>query len=230
MAAAIPVAGLALGAFGASQQADAAKSAASAQSKASLAGIAEERRQFDITQEQFAPYREAGGLALQSQQALLGLLGPEAQQQAFQQYTESPGQAFLRQRGEQALLRNASATGGLGGGNILSALQQQGIGFAQQDLQNQLARLSGLSEAGRGAVGSQAALGAQSASNVASLMGQAGQARASGILGAQQANQQLLGQVGGALIGGAAGSGMLGSQMQTAYGGSGSAGALLGML
>lgn len=225
--AAIP---LGISAFGSSQQAGAAGSAAQAQNRAAKRAAAEQQRQFDISQQQLAPFREAGTQALTAQQALLGLTGPEAQQQAFQQFAESPGQAFLRQRGEQSLLRNASAIGGLGGGNVRSALQQQGIGFAQQDLQNQLTRLSGLSEAGRGAVGTGAQLGAQTATNVGNLLTQGGQARASGILGQQQAQQQFTGQLGGAITGGLAGSGAFGERAQTAFGGTGAGGALLGML
>jgi len=227
MAAAIPVAISAVGAYSQSQ---AASSAADAQAKAAKQAAQLQQQQFEQTQAQLAPYREAGTQALEQQQALLGLLGPEAQAKAYQAYTESPGQAFLRQRGEQALLRNAAATGGLGGGNVLSALQQQGIGFAQQDLQNQLARLTSLSEAGRGAAVNTGQFGAQSAANVGNLLGQQAEAKASGILGRQLANQQFLGQVGGIATGALAGGGYFGSTAQNAFGGSASAGSLLGLL
>jgi len=227
MAAAIPLAVSAVGAYGQSQ---ATSSAAHAQAKAAKEAARLQQQQFEQTQAQLAPYRKAGKQALKQQQALLGLLGPEAQAQAYQAYTESPGQAFLRQRGEQALLRNAAATGGLGGGNVLSALQQQGIGFAQQDLQNQLARLTSLSEAGRGAAVNTGQFGAQSAANVGNLLGQQAEAQASGILGRQLANQQLLGQIGGATTGALAGGGAFGATAQQAFGGSAGAGSLLGLL
>ena len=110
----------------------ASKAAARAQQAGTEAGIAEQRRQFDITQQQFRPFREAGVRALGQQEQILGLQGPEQQAAAFQEFRESPGQAFLRERGERSLLRNQAAIGGLGGGNIRSALQQQGIGFAEQ--------------------------------------------------------------------------------------------------
>lgn len=227
MAAAAPII---VGAFGAMQQAGAASAAARLQSRAAKQAAQQQQAQFEETQQQLAPYREAGTTALTAQQALLGLAGPEAQAAAIQQFTESPGQAFLRQRGEQALLRNAAATGGLGGGNILSALQQQGIGFAQTDLQNQLQRLRGLSEAGRGAAVSTGQFGAQTASNVGNLLTSGAQAQAAGVLGQQQAQQQLLGQVGGAITGGLAGGGYFGQTAQQAYGGSANIGALLGQL
>lgn len=188
----------------------AAEAAASAQEGAALAGIAEERRQFDVSQEQAAPFREAGVGALGQQEALLGLSGQEAQQQAFAGLTESPGQQFLRQRQEKALLRNAAATGGLGGGNVLTALQQQATGFAQQDIQNQFGRLGQLAGQGQVATTNIAQLGGQTASNISNLTGQAGAARASGILGPAQAEAaatgqvlQLGGQIAGATLGGA---------------------------
>ena len=182
--------------------------AADVQAESSLAGIEEQRRQFDISQEQAAPFREAGVGALGQQQALLGLSGQEAQQAAFTGLEESPGQRFIRDRQERALLRNASATGGLGGGNVQTALQQQAVGFAQQDIQNQFGRLGQLSGQGQAATTNIAQLGGQTSANIANLLGQQGAARASGILAPVQANtaatNQLL-QLGGIAAGGSFG-------------------------
>lgn len=189
-----------VGAVSARKQRKAAQGAAAAQQAGMTAAQAEQRRQFDITQRQAEPFRQAGLGALEQQQALLGLGGPEAQQAAMQAFQESPGQAFLRQRGEQAILRGASATGGLGGARVQEALQQQGIGFAQQDLQNQLAQLAGLSGRGQMATQNVAQLGAQAAGNIGQLAVGAGQAQAGGILGAAAPGTRLMGQVGGALL------------------------------
>lgn len=68
--------------------------------------------------------------AAQRQAALSGALGPEAQQQAINEFIESPGQRFLREEQEQAVLRNTAAIGGLGGGRVRSALQEQAFGRA----------------------------------------------------------------------------------------------------
>jgi len=76
------------------------------------------------------------------------LSAQEQQAQAFSQLQESPGQQFLRKRQEKAILRNASATGGLGGGNVLNALQENAFNLAQTDIENQFGRLGQL--AGRG--------------------------------------------------------------------------------
>ena len=186
---------------------DAAKEAGRLQADASLAGIEEQRRQFDITQQNLQPFQEAGVSALQQQQALLGLSGADAQQQAFNQFTESPGQRFLRERQEKALLRNASAIGGLGGGNVRTALQEQAAGIAQQDFQNQFGRLGQLAGQGQSAVTNIGQFGAQTAGNIANLGQAASEARASGLLGAAQAETQftnqllgLGGQLGGAAL------------------------------
>ncbi len=177
-------------AFTAKRGEEAAAEAATTQERGVLAGIEEERRQFDITQEQLAPFQEAAVGALGQQQALLGLSGQEAQQQAFAGLQESPGQQFLRERQQRALLRSASAIGGLGGGNVRTALQQQAVGFAQQDIQNQFGRLGVLSGRGQQAATSIGQFGAQAAGNIAQFQQVAGQARASGILGQQQAQAQ----------------------------------------
>lgn len=169
---------------------EAAEEAAGVQAEAAGAGIAEQRRQFDITQEQLAPFREAGVTALGQQQALLGLGTPEEQQQAFAAFGESPGQQFLRSQQERALVRQASAIGGLGGGNVRTALQEQAFGRAQTDYQNQLNRLAALSGSGQTAATSVGQFGAQAAGTIGQLQAAGGAARASGILGQQQALQQ----------------------------------------
>lgn len=91
-----------------------------------------------------APYRQAGEAATGQMTALLGLGTPEEQAAARSAFSESPGQSFLRQEQEQALLRNAAAIGGLGGGNVRTALQGQAFGRAQTDYQNYLRQLQAL--------------------------------------------------------------------------------------
>jgi len=169
---------------------EAAKKAAAIQEASAQAGIAEQRRQFDVTQESFKPFREAGVSALEQQQSLLGLSGEEAQQAAFAGLVDSPGQKFLRDRQERALVRNAAATGGGLGGNVKTALQQQAVGFAQQDLQNQFGRLGQLAGQGQSATTSLGQFGAQASGNIQRGLSESGQARASGILGQQQARAQ----------------------------------------
>lgn len=168
----------------------AADRAAQLQFEGTQAGIEEQRRQFDITQGNLLPFQEAGVGALTQQQALLGLSGVEAQQAAFAGLEESPGQQFLRERQQRALVRNASAIGGLGGGNVRTALQEQAVGFAQQDIQNQFGRLGQLAGQGQNTAINLGQFGAQAAGNIANLGVAGAEARASGVLGAQQARAQ----------------------------------------
>lgn len=60
------------GAISSNQAAQAAKGAANTQAQAAAQGVAEQRRQFDITQESLQPFQQAGQQALTQQQAFLG--------------------------------------------------------------------------------------------------------------------------------------------------------------
>ncbi len=167
-----------------------AREAAEVQEEQFGQGIAEQRRQFDLLYDLSRPSIEAGDLARQQQLALLGLLGPEAQQQAQSEVEESPAQKFIRDRQQRALLRNASAIGGLGGGNVRSALQEQAAGFAMQDAENQFNRLASLTGGAQVGVGNVGQFGGQATNAITNLLGQQGNAIASGIFGQQQARQQ----------------------------------------
>jgi len=79
-------------------------------------------------------FANTGQQASQYQASLAGALGRDAQANAYSNFQRSPGQAFLQQEGERALLRNAAARGGLGGGNLSRDLIEYGQGLALQDL------------------------------------------------------------------------------------------------
>ena len=102
------------------------------------------------------PYARGGVGASQYAQALTGALGESAQAAAFNRYMESPEQAYLREQSEKAITRNAAATGGLQGGNVLQELQRNAIGLASQDFQNSFDRLMGVSDRGQKAASQQA--------------------------------------------------------------------------
>lgn len=145
---------------------------------------------------------DPGVQAQQRQAALSGALGAEAQAQAFADFQESPGQKFLRDRAEQSLLRSSAAIGGLGGGNVRSALQEQAIGLAAQDLDRQFGRLGqvtgqGLAaqQAASGLLGQQGATQAQLASQQAQLQQQAANQSAALRAQAQQAAQNRAAQL-----------------------------------
>ena len=156
------------------------------QTQAQQQAIEEQRQQQALISGQLDPYRQAGTAALGQQQALLGMGGQEQQQQAFAAFGDSPGQKFLRDRQEKSLLRNQAAIGGLGGGNVRTALQEQAAGFAAQDYNNQFARLGQLSGQGLNATTQGGQFGAGTAANISNLQVGQGEARASGILAGAQ--------------------------------------------
>jgi hypothetical protein len=168
-------------------QADAASEAAGIQAGAAEAGIQEQRRQFDALQSLLKPYVEAGTPALEQQQALLGLRGPEAEQAAIERIRG--GQTFqeLARQGEEALLQRASATGGLRGGNIQGALAQFRPALLSQAIEQQYGRLGGMTQLGQRSAAGVGAAGIESGTNVANLLAQQGAARAGGELGEAKA-------------------------------------------
>jgi len=82
------------------------------------------------------------GSATSLMAALSGVRGADAQSKAYADFNDSPGQSWLQEQGSQALLRSSAALGGLGGGRIREALQQQAIGISQQDFGNYYNRIS----------------------------------------------------------------------------------------
>lgn len=166
---------------------DAAQQAAQEQANAAVAAVPIQQQAFLGAQQNIDPFAQTGIAALGSRAALAGLGGPEGQQAALGQIQESPAQQFIRDRQRRAQLRNASAIGGLGGGNIKSAIAEQEAGFAIQDLENQRRELAQLSAGGLQAGTALGTLGAATAGNIADLTQAEAAARASGILGGQQA-------------------------------------------
>jgi hypothetical protein len=208
------------GITGAKQAGQAAERAGATQAAAAGAGIEEQRRQFDKLVELMSPYvtagtealgglrpfQEAGQQAFQQQQAIAGLLGPEAQRLALQQIESSPLLQAQIKRGEESLLQRASATGGLRGGNIQAALAQFSPQMLQQEVEQQFGRLGGFAGTGLGitenlygrgqaAATGQAASGITSASNIANLLANQGQAIAGGQVARGNVGRQTFGDI-----------------------------------
>lgn len=178
------VGGAVIGGIASSRSAD---TAAEAQTQSAQAGIAEERYRFDEVQKLLAPYVSAGLPALQQQQALVGLSGPEAERQAIAGIEASPSYQSLVQQGENALLQRASATGGLRGGNIQAALAQFRPQLLAQEIENRYGRLAGLTTLGQQSAAGVGSAGMQTGGNIANLMGQQGAAQAGAALAQGQA-------------------------------------------
>jgi len=195
--------GLVSGYLGNKSQSDAAKDAAGAQGDANRLAIEEQRRQFDAVQKLLAPYVSAGTGALGGQQALIGLSGADAQRQAIAALEGSPEFAAITQQGENAILSNASATGGLRGGNVQAALAQFRPRVLSALINQQYGRLGGLSSLGQNAAAGVGNAGLATGNNIAGILQGTGAANAGAALigGAGAANNwanfgRAVGQIG----------------------------------
>lgn len=157
----------------------------------------------DLTQ----PYIQAGGQALQGLQGLLGLRGAGEQQAAIQGIQQGGQFQELARQGEQGILQNAAATGGLRGGNVQGALAQFRPALLNQLIESQYGKLAGLTSMGGSAAQNLLSMGQQTASglatsqqqtgvNISNFLTQMGAAQAAGITGA--ANAQIQGLTGAA--------------------------------
>ena len=176
----------------------AAGRAADAQTAAAQMGVEENRRQFDLIQELMKPYVDSGKTALNQQMGMLGLNGAGSQQQAINALQNSPFfQAQLNQ-GTNAILQNASATGGLRGGNVQGALSQFAPQLLQQTYQQQLGNFSQLATQGQNAAAGLGSQALQTGAQNAALFGDMGQAQAGAYLARAQNNQNMIGSLTGA--------------------------------
>lgn len=180
-------------------QSDAAQSASDAQTAASQAGIAEQRRQFDAIQKLLQPYVDAGGKSLTGQLDLTGANGAKAQQAAIDALQRSPAFTSALDLGQRSILANASATGGLRGGNVQGALAQFSPQLLAQTINDQYGRLGGLTSLGQNAAAGVGNAGMATGNNVAALMGQIGSAQAGNALAQGRATAGLANGMTGAI-------------------------------
>lgn len=169
-------------------QKSASKSAASASDRATQMSVEEQRRQFDAIQKLLKPYVTAGTGALSAQQNLIGLGGASKQQQAIKALEQSPQMQALVQQGENAILQNASATGGLRGGNTQAALAQFRPNVLSQLIESQFSKLGGLTSIGQNAAAMTGNAGMNSANQISNLFQQNGAVQANAAIARGQAN------------------------------------------
>ena len=162
--------------------------AAQAQQYAADQTVAEQRRQFDITQGNLAPFLQSGTQSLGQQGNLLGLNGGGVQGDAISQLQQSPLYQSLFNNGQNAILANSAATGGLRGGNVNSSLANFGRDTLSQVIQQQVANLGQVAGQGQSAANSIGQFGANAANQIGQAFGDAGSAQAGAYLNAGNAN------------------------------------------
>ena len=101
---------------------------------------------------------ESGSEAQMFLSDLLGLGGPAAAEAALGRFRSSPGFQSRLNTGIEAVERSAAARGGLASGATLERLQTVGQELADQDFQQFLANLSGVTSGGMSAGGNLANL------------------------------------------------------------------------
>lgn len=203
---------------------NAAGDASDTQAQSSANAVAEQRRQYDQTRADFAPYRDAGTGALGQLQDEMGRTTTAADAMS------DPGYQFGLQQGQQAIDRKAAAAGGRVSGAALKAAGEYatnyattGYSAAYQRRQDRLNRLAALANIGQTSTGSSAAAGANSSNAISGLM--TAQGNASGA--AQLAQGNIWGNTGNQL--GAVASRWAGTPSYTPNGGGVDTGSGAGM-
>lgn len=170
-----------------SASADAATQAASTQAGASANEIAERQRQFNVMKDLLNPWVQEGQWAQGKQEELIGRFGYGPQADAIEALRTGPQMAALTKTGENAILSNASATGGLRGGNVNAALAQYDQSILSGLIDQQYSRLSGINQQGQNAAAGVGSAAINMGNANAGSIGDAGAAAAGGILGAARA-------------------------------------------
>jgi hypothetical protein len=172
-----------------------ASEASAAQTASAAAGIAENRRQFDKVQKLLSPYVKAGKSGLSSLMDLGGFNGTLAQQGQIDGIQNGAEYASIVGAGEDAILANASATGGLRGGNTQGALVENRQSVLNGLINQQYDRFSGLATMGQNSATGVGAAAQNMGTQNAALYGQQGAAQAGAALAQGAATQNALGGI-----------------------------------
>lgn len=194
--------------LGNKSQNKAAKSAQQSQEGMSREAIAEQKRQFDQLQTLLQPYVQGGKNGLYAQQGLMGLYGNDVQQEAISGIENSPFFKSQYQQAENALLQNASATGGLRGGNTQEALADNRSNMLFGNVQSQIQNLGSLATNGQNAAAGVGTAGQNYANQVGQQLNGIGASQAGYALAKGQANQNMW----SGILGGAGAIGQIGQQ------------------
>lgn len=178
--------------FGGNSRKKAADKAAAQQNEALARAQAQLAAQTTANNQALSPYTSAGAEATGAIEGLLGLNGNDAQAQAIQALEGSPLFKSLFRNGQEAILQNASATGGLRGGNVQSSLADFGADTLTKVIQQQLANLGGLSSQGLSAVNTGVQAGNQNTGAIANASQQQGVNSASATIAKALADQQMI--------------------------------------
>ena len=168
--------------LGAKKSSDASKEAARIQDKSTQDGIKETRRQFDITQKNLKPFLNRGN---EAGSKLFNLLTGK---ETFDR-NSVPGYSEALDAGIDTVQKSAFARGKGLSGRTLAALNDYGRRFDQSAFNTRLNQLAGVAGTGQTAGNTLGIIGGNTASSVSNLLTQGGNARASGVIGSNNAWQ-----------------------------------------
>jgi hypothetical protein len=161
--------------FGGDDAADAARDASAAE-------IAFSREGLDYAKSVDAPLIDYRNRALSPLFGFYDPSNPQGQQQFIDQVEASPFYQRQMDVGEEAILRNQAATGGLRTGNTQQALAGFNTDLLNQNVQQQLSGLASFANP------------ALSTNSISQQYAGIGQTAGQGIIGAEQGRQNALGQ------------------------------------
>lgn len=173
------------GQISAKQSASAARQAASAQYESTQAALERQAEQDAKTRADLAPYREAGEATAPG---LTKLVNDPNEQKNFIQ--SNPFYQSLAKDATDKLFANQAAKGKLGSGGTAEALQNSLLLLGNELLSSDVARKQTLVNTGQSAAAQTGVLGQAGTSNATDLITQGGNARAAGIIGANNARVQ----------------------------------------
>lgn len=164
--------------IGAAASSNSADKAADAQTYAADQGVAESRRSQAEATAILKPYVDAGYSSLTSMGDLTGANGDEAYQSEINRIKTSPEFLTLLDQGEQGLLSNASATGGLRGGDTQRALMELRPQLLSEQINKKYSQYGGLTQIGQASAAGEASAQLQTGQNIVGLQQARGAAAA----------------------------------------------------
>lgn len=167
-----------------------ARKAADAQTAAAQLTVDEQRREYDQTRTDQAPWLQAGSGALTKQNAFLN--------GDWSGFENSPDYKYALDQGLSAVDHGAAARGGLFGGGNSRDEMRFGQGLALQNADGYYSKLAGMSGTGIQTAQNLGALGAGMANNIGNAYTNAGNARASAYQQIGDNNAQMWGVAAGA--------------------------------
>lgn len=212
------IAGIAVGAagvgsaainyMGAQDQKEAAMQGASEQERMQMRAIDEQTKRLDDFRALMNPFMRQGQQAGVSRDALIGLGGQSAQRYAIRGIAQGQEYGQLLNAANNNILQNASATGGLRGGNTQAALATISPQILSQLIDKQYGRLDSIYGVGANAASSIGNQTIATGNNISQGYSNIGDVRATALLGGAAADAkgmaaigQGIGSIGGALGG-----------------------------